>query len=104
MVNGGPGRTGSRWRRAQSACLAAGEMNLTPCCICGRPIDYRFTRTMPNHRLAATVHHIIGLSQGGDPLNPGNLAPAHRACNTAESNRIRHRLKYGARVRTSRRW
>jgi 5-methylcytosine-specific restriction endonuclease McrA len=30
---------------------------------------------------AGTVHHIIGLAQGGDPEDPANLAPAHRSCN-----------------------
>lgn len=90
MVSGGPGRKGSRWRRAQSECMANGEAYRLPCWICGQPIDYQFTRAMPHHRLAGTVHHIVGLAQGGAPLDPGNLAPAHRGCNTRESNRIRN--------------
>jgi HNH endonuclease len=38
---------------------------------------------------AGTAHHIIGLAQGGDPLDPDNLTPAHRGCNTSASNRLR---------------
>ena len=69
--------------------MAAGEANLTPCCLCGQPIDYEFTRYYPHHSRAGTVHHLIGLAQNGDPLDPTNLAPAHRGCNTRESNRLR---------------
>lgn len=105
MVVGGPGRTGSRWRKAQSDCMAISEYNREPCYLCGRPIDYDFTRAAPLHRLAGTVHHIHGLDQGGDPLDPANLAPAHRGCNTAYSNRLRHQLKHCIhRPVTSRRW
>ncbi|MGH3810412.1 MAG: HNH endonuclease [Pseudonocardiaceae bacterium] len=83
------GRKGSRWRRAQAHCMAMGEARRTPCALCGQPIHYEFTKLRPLHRLAGTAHHIIGLAQGGDPLDPANLAPAHRGCNTIESNRIR---------------
>ncbi|HEX4103843.1 MAG TPA: HNH endonuclease [Pseudonocardiaceae bacterium] len=57
--------------------------------MCGRPIDYELTRARPLHRLAGTVHHIVGLAQGGDPLDPANLTPAHRGCNTRHSNLLR---------------
>lgn len=90
MVSGGPGRKGSRWRRAQKECMESGEALRIPCWICGQPIDYAFTRRYPHHRYAGTVHHIHGLAQGGDPLDPSNLTPAHRSCNTRESNRIRN--------------
>lgn len=93
MVSGGAGRKGSRWRRAQAETMANGEANLTPCALCGRPIDYEFTRHFPRHRLAGTAHHIVGLAQGGDPLDPCNLTPAHRGCNTRESNKIRGRIR-----------
>ncbi|MBV9651687.1 MAG: HNH endonuclease [Pseudonocardiales bacterium] len=69
--------------------MADAEASCTPCFLCGRPIDYQLTRARPLHRLAGTVHHIIGLAQGGDPLDPTNLVPAHRGCNTRESNRLR---------------
>jgi hypothetical protein len=37
---------------------------------------------------------VIGLAQGGDPLDSANLVPAHRNCNTAESNRLRGMTNY----------
>lgn len=107
MVSGGPGRKGSRWRRAQAECMANGAANGAPCVLCGQPIDYHLTCVLPLHRLAGTVHHLIGLAQGGDPLDPWNLAPAHRGCNTRESNRTRAGLPtihQPARARNSRRW
>jgi 5-methylcytosine-specific restriction endonuclease McrA len=60
-----------------------------PCSLCGAPIDWMLTRLCPRHRLAGTAHHIVGLAQGGDPLDPSNLTPAHRGCNTRHSNRLR---------------
>jgi hypothetical protein len=81
MVSKGPGRQGARWRTAQALCIANGEYNATPCWFCGQPIDYELTRWNHLHKRAATVHHIVGLAQGGDPTDPGNLTPAHRGCN-----------------------
>jgi hypothetical protein len=46
-----------------------------------------------------TAHHIIGLAQGGDPLDPANLTPAHRGCNTAASNRPRGTARMRCAVR-----
>lgn len=89
MVSSGPGRKGSRWRRAQAACMSAGEAYRLPCALCRLPINYELTKALPNHRMAGTAHHVQGLAQGGDPLDPSNLVPAHRGCNTRESNRIR---------------
>lgn len=103
----GPGRQGSRWRKAQAAVMAKSEVNLAPCYLCGRPIDYIFTRAYPHHRLAGTVHHIHGLAQGGDPLDPTNLVPAHRGCNSRHSNLIRAGkipIRQPTAVRNSRRW
>jgi hypothetical protein len=107
MVSKGPGRQGSRWRRAQADCMAYGAANGTPCVICNRPIDYALTRVVPLHRHAGTAHHLIGLAQGGDPLDPCNLAPAHRGCNAAHSNRLRGLAKKTSgqlTARNSRRW
>lgn len=70
MVSSGQGRTGRPWRRAQALCMAEGAANGTPCWMCGRPIDYEFTKQYPLHRMAGTVHHIVGLAQNGDPLDP----------------------------------
>jgi hypothetical protein len=104
VVSAGPGRNGSRWRRAQAACMAHGEAQRLPCCLCRRPINYELTRIAPRHRMAGTAHHIVGLAQGGDPLDPGNLAPAHRGCNTREGNRVRWALKRRRAALGSRSW
>jgi hypothetical protein len=68
---------------------------------CPGVIDYERSKLYPNHRLAATVHHIRELWQGGDPLDPANHAPCHRCCNTwlslrarAEAVRAGHRFPY----------
>jgi hypothetical protein len=108
VVSGGPGRTGSRWRRAAAECLANGAYNHTPCYFCRLPIDYELSRVNHRHRLAATVHHIIGLAQGGDPLDPYNLVPAHRSCNCRDGavkllQSKRQRIT-PARNRNSRNW
>lgn len=89
--------------------MAYSAANGTPCVLCGQAIDYDFTRAYPRHRLAGTVHHLIGLDQGGDPLDVANLAPAHLCCNAAESNRLRGQARkinvmQPAAVRNSRRW
>lgn len=73
-----------------------------PCWMCGQPIDYKLSRARPLHHLAGTAHHIIGLTQGGDPLDPTTLTPAHRDCNTAASNRLREGK--ARRRRAVRRW
>jgi 5-methylcytosine-specific restriction endonuclease McrA len=89
MVSGGRGRTGRPWRAAQQRCMQEAEARGTPCSLCGAPIDWMLTRLCPRHRMAGTAHHVVGLAQGGDPLDPLNLAPAHRGCNTRHSNRLR---------------
>jgi 5-methylcytosine-specific restriction endonuclease McrA len=109
MVSTGQGRTGRPWRRVQAQCMAEGEANGTPCWHCGLPIDYEFTKQYPLHRMAGTAHHIVGLAQNGDPLDPNNLTPMHRGCNTIESNKLRGMNRTNTRhvpqpPRNSRRW
>jgi 5-methylcytosine-specific restriction endonuclease McrA len=89
MVSGGRGRTGRPWRAAQQRYMQEAQARGTACVLCGRPIDWMLTRLCPLHRMAGTAHHVVGLAQGGDPLDPLNLAPAHRGCNTRHSNRLR---------------
>jgi hypothetical protein len=60
-------------RRAESACLANGKVNETPCWICGQPIDYTLR---PRHHRAAAVH---SLDTSADP-DPDDLVLAHRQC------------------------
>lgn len=52
-----------------------------PCHLCGNPIDYSLDSE--RHPLAFTVDELIPISPPfhGDPLDPANLAPAHRVCN-----------------------
>lgn len=59
------GRGGRPWRRIRGAVLEASQV----CWICGKPG-------------ADTVDHLDSLALHGEPLDPGNLAPAHRACNS----------------------
>ncbi|MGH3511648.1 MAG: HNH endonuclease signature motif containing protein [Pseudonocardiaceae bacterium] len=58
-------------RRAETVCLQSGRSNGTACWVCGRVIS---------HRSKATVHYIVPIAEGGDPLDPGNLTPIHREC------------------------
>ena len=100
------GRKGSRWLKAQKRCMEDGEALHLPCAWCGQPINYEFTRTHPLPRLAGTADHIIGLAQGGDPLDPSNLQPMHRGCNSRKRNAQNNR-KNGTpspRVLNSRQW
>lgn len=83
------GRTGRPWRRAVAitrARVEAGE----GCIKCGQGIDLTLD---PNHRMAFTADHIMPVHMLGpnDPLlvDPTNLNPAHRACNSADGARIR---------------
>ncbi|PZS14127.1 MAG: HNH endonuclease [Pseudonocardiales bacterium] len=100
-MSGGTGRTGFRWRKVQAEVIANGALYGLPCALCGLPIDYTI---FYRHRLAATVHHIVGLAQGGDPLDPANLTPAHRSCNCRDGSlRQTHPERYQL-VRNSRRW
>ncbi len=72
------GRTGKAWRDARIAILAASDV----CWWCGHPG-------------ADNVDHVIPLSHGGPPLDPGNLRPAHgvNRCPTCrrQCNQDRHR-------------
>jgi 5-methylcytosine-specific restriction endonuclease McrA len=64
-----PGRTGRPWRRIRAQVLAVS----TVCWLCGKPG-------------ATTVDHVIPLNRGGAPLDPRNLRPAHRWCNSRKGD------------------
>ncbi|MDI3341620.1 MAG: HNH endonuclease signature motif containing protein [Sphaerobacter sp.] len=85
------GRAGRPWRRARKRAL-----EIPICWICGGEINLALP---PNHRLAATVDHFVPLSKGGAELDPANLRPAHRACNSSRGNRTDYVPE-----RRSRRW
>lgn len=48
------------------------------CWICGGWIDITLPWNSPGE---FTVDHRVHLTDGGAPLDPANLAPAHRVCN-----------------------
>lgn len=102
MVSEGPGRKGSRWARIRREVLAAHAYLRSSCFICGRAINYALGLTHPRHRMAPTVHHIVSLAQGGNPLDPANLAPAHYGCNCRDGQR-QHTLST-RQITASRQW
>lgn len=78
------GRTGRPYRRL-CARVWAEESH---CWVCGAWVDQSLP---PNHRLSRTLDHVVQLRDGGAPLDRQNARLAHRACNTARSNRLRAR-------------
>lgn len=65
-----------------------------PCHLCGQPIDYSLTTwTDPKdgrtkrHPMSFELDEIVPVSKGGDPLDPDNVAPAHRICNQRRGDR-----------------
>lgn len=82
------------WRRVR----ALGE----PCWICGLPIPL----DMPaRHPLSFELDELLPVSKGGSPVDPDNVAGAHRCCNlwraaksAAHVGRVRSlvRVRYGA--------
>lgn len=73
-------KRGAIWRRVRANILAANPF----CYRCGR--------------IADTVDHIVPISKGGAQLDPANLRPACKSCNSARGNGTRQRLP------TSREW
>ena len=47
-----------------------------------RILDADDTCHICHHPGSDTVDHLIPIAAGGDPLDPDNLAPAHRVCNS----------------------
>jgi 5-methylcytosine-specific restriction endonuclease McrA len=58
--------------------------DLLICIRCRQPIDKRLPWP---HRMSKTVDHIRDLADGGDPLDPANLGPAHLTCNSSAGAR-----------------
>lgn len=83
---------GSARNKLRARVKARGE----PCAICGRPIDYslgmvvdpRTGRTRP-HPFSFVLDEIVPVSQGGDPLDPANVQPAHWVCNARRGDGTR---------------
>ena len=53
-----------------------------PCWICGLPIDYGLPA---RHPMSFECDELLPVSKGGSPYSRGNLASAHRVCNSWRS-------------------
>lgn len=79
---GNPRRAnGSRRTRLRERVRAQG----LPCALCGAPIDYSLPA---GHPMSYELDEIVPVSRGGDPLDAGNVQPAHRLCNQRKGNRM----------------
>lgn len=72
--NGNARRKVRAWLKAQGR----------PCHLCGRAIDYSLPA---GHPMSFEVDEIVPVSKGGSPIDPGNVAPAHRICNERRGNK-----------------
>jgi 5-methylcytosine-specific restriction endonuclease McrA len=61
----------NRYSTAHKLCLEIAAVSGTPCWICARPIRYR---------TEGSVHYIIRIADGGDPLDQNNMVPTHKQC------------------------
>jgi hypothetical protein len=82
---------------ARKALRATVAKECGPCWRCGLPIDY----SLPwPHLRSYVLDEIISRDDGGDPLDPQNVAPAHLDCNAragaAITNRKRRFRRWGA--------
>ena len=81
VIMGNPRRAnGSRRTALRRRVAAMGA----PCWICGLPIDYSLP---PGDPLSFEVDELVPVSKGGAPLDPSNVAAAHRCCNGWRGNR-----------------
>lgn len=98
-AGGGRWANGHRRRQLRARVRAMG----LPCHICGGEIDYSLPA---GHPMSFELDELVPVSRGGDPLDPSNIAPAHRICNERRGNRpvgdakrrARHRGTRGAAV------
>lgn len=77
------GRAGRPWLRNRNRMVRLWRTTHAPCWLCRAPIDWDLPRRHPH---AGTADHLVPLSRGGDPNDPGNLMPAHMVCNARRGN------------------
>lgn len=65
------------------------------------PIDYSLPAGDP---MSFEVDEIVPVSKGGDPLDRGNVAAAHRICNQRRGNAMPGSGKSAPPIVTSRKW
>lgn len=73
-ANGSERRKIRRWLKDQGR----------PCHLCGGAIDYSLPA---GHPMSFEVDEIVPVSKGGSPIDPSNVAPAHRICNERRGNK-----------------
>lgn len=86
---------GSARRKLRARVAAMG----LPCHICGQPIDYSLPAGDP---MSYELDELLPVSLGGSPIDPANVAPAHRACNQMKGNKIGFTLARPAATREDR--
>lgn len=90
MVDAGasvPKWGGRRATAALDRVKSLGRRNKTPCCLCGRKIDYDLPSTHPD---GCTVQHIQSRHRFPHlTWAPSNWAPAHRSCNSSAGDQSR---------------
>lgn len=78
------GRSGRPWRRL----VALAKAELPPVChLCGHLIDLSLYHNDP---MSWTLDHLHPLAHGGAPEDMGNVAPAHRVCNSRKGARMNY--------------
>lgn len=107
---GNPRRANGSARTKLRARVAAER---EPCHLCGYPIRYGAHHLDPR---AFALDELVPVARGGNPLDPENVAPAHRCCNSWRGAKpVTRELKRSIRERyerefahkpcnTSRRW
>ena len=67
-----------------SQCAVDLQATSRPCHLCGGAIDYSLPA---GHPMSFEVDEIVPVSKGGSPIDPSNVAPAHRICNERRGNK-----------------
>lgn len=93
------GRDDRTYRAKRDALRRQAKRNNTPCHLCGKPIDFTLDW---KHPMAFTADHLEAIAAGGRML--GDLAPAHRSCNSRRGKKPLGTTKRASPPKTSRQW
>ena len=96
-AGGGRYANGAARRKLRAWVLATQDI----CHICGGHVD---TTLPPGLPLSPEVDEIIPVSRGGDPLDPHNVALAHRICNERRGAKLLRPHEIGDGDGTTRDW
>lgn len=80
-------KEGRPWQRLRRLVFATYG---TDCWLCREGIDMQLTREYPNHRMAASVDHVVPLHSGGQEFDLSNCRPAHRSCNSKRGRQMQN--------------